>query len=171
MNYSDDCIRLLQLSGDYAARYRQFHDFYKVSFDKRYSCNFEIITRDEAGNSVVFKAQAWHFAYWSRVFHKMIEVNSKEAQEKCVKMHAFSPTLVREILRFIYYCKVKNFADNCRGLVFLSHKYKIDELTTSCFRKIHSTTTVANVLETLTIVKSLGQKDEIFYKCLEIIIQ
>lgn len=147
----------------------------KPYFEENLFCDIKIIVRVLDGSEVVMHGRATHLALSSEYFHGLFKSNMEETFRNGITIEGFSPLLVKEMLRFMYYSVVDNLYEICRDLIYLAFKYELVRLKIECLYFMHHSLSIDNVLSSLKVVHDLGpshyKADIIFLDALKILIE
>lgn len=141
---------------------------YKKMFDNEYLTDFQLKTND----GETLKVHKSILAARSPVFYAMLKQDMKEANEGVAEVPDFDSTVIKELLRFVYYNKVENLPAVAHQLVYAANKYQVEDLRDDCVDEIIDSITTENVLESLVIserVTGSWRAEDLFTECLDII--
>lgn len=141
------------------------HALYKEMFIDTSFADFEVRT----GDGGILKAHRFLLAARSPVFRLMLRPITKEFQENFVYIKDFDSVIMKEVLRFFYCNEVENLDEIAKDLIYAAEKYDIDRLKEKCLESLSQATVLDNVFESLTIAYLLSDTNNLFEKCVEII--
>jgi speckle-type POZ protein len=136
-----------------------FDDSHFVDFVLRTSDNKELKTH----KSIIVAR--------SPVFFAMLKNDTKEAKENSADVPDFDSKTMKEFLRYIYSNEVQDLESIARDLVFAAEKYEIDGLKKICMESLHASISTENVVQTLKIADRVSESENLFNKCLDVIVK
>jgi len=107
----------------------------------------------------------------SPVFYAMLTNENQKTKKKIEHIRNIDGVTLKELLRFIYYCRVKNLPDVAEKLISAADQYQLEKLKMQCCNSLIDTLTIQNVMARILIADQLTGTKKLYSKCMKLILK
>jgi len=129
--------------------------------------DFELKSSDDD----VFNVHKNILSVRSPVFFAMLSNEMKEAKESAVKIPNIDGVTMKELLRFIYYNRVKDLPGVAEELIQAAEQYQLETLKQQCYESLIESLAVENVVARFQIADHISDASLLFDECMNMIIK